>query len=398
MLIKSFLDYLRYERNYSEKTVLAYGEDIKQLQEFAQEEYGKFDPLEVEGELIREWIVSLMDRGYTSTSVNRKLSSLRSFYKYLLRQGEVTVDPLRKITGPKNKKPLPVFLKESEMDKLLDDTDFGEGFKGCRDRLIIEMFYATGMRLSELIGLDDKDVDFSASLLKVTGKRNKQRLIPFGDELKELMLEYINVRNEAIPERSKAFFIKEDGGRLYEILVYNLVKRNLSKVATLKKRSPHVLRHTFATTMLNNDAELGAVKELLGHESIATTEIYAHATFEELKKVYKQAHQKKKKKEVSMDIRIQSIHFDASEQLQAFIQKKVSKLEKYYEDIKKVEVSLKVVKPEAAENKEAGIKILIPNGEFYASKVCDTFEEAVDLDVEALEKQLVKYKEKQRSK
>ena len=139
----------------------------------------KFDPAEVKPELVREWIVSLMDQGYTSTSVNRKLSSLRSFYKYLLRQGEVSVDPLRKITGPKIKKPLPSFLKESEMNKLLDDTDFGEGFKGCRDRLIIEMFYATGMRLSELIGLDDKDVDFSASLLKVTGKRNKQRLIPF---------------------------------------------------------------------------------------------------------------------------------------------------------------------------------------------------------------------------
>ena len=167
---------------------------------------------------------------------------------------------------------------------LLDDTDFGEGFKGCRDRLIIEMFYATGMRLSELIGLDDKDVDFSASLLKVTGKRNKQRLIPFGDELRELMLEYINVRNETIPERSEAFFIRENGERLYKNLVYNLVKRNLSKVATLKKRSPHVLRHTFATTMLNNEAELGAVKELLGHESITTTEIYTHATFEELKK------------------------------------------------------------------------------------------------------------------
>ena len=285
MLIKSFLDYLRYERNYSEKTVLAYSEDIKQLQEFAQEEYGRFNPLEVEGELIREWIVSLMDRGYTSTSVNRKLSSLRSFYKYLLRQGEVTKDPLCKITGPKNKKPLPVFLKESEMNKLLDETDFGEGFKGYRDRLIIEVFYATGM-----IGLDDKDVDFSASLLKVTGKRNKQRLIPFGDELRELMLGYINIRNEMIPERSEAFFVRENGERLYKNLVYNLVKRNLSKVVTLKKRSPHVLRHTFATTMLNNDAELGAVKELLGHESIATTEIYAHATFEELKKVYKQAH------------------------------------------------------------------------------------------------------------
>ena len=290
MLINSFLDYLRYERNYSEKTVLAYSEDIKQLQEFAQEEYGRFNPLEVEAELIREWIVSLMDRGYTSTSVNRKLSSLRSFYKYLLRQGEVTKDPLCKITGPKNKKPLPVFLKESEMNKLLDETDFGEGFKGYRDRLIIEVFYATGIRLSELIGLDDKDVDFSASLLKVTGKRNKQRLIPFGDELRELMLGYINIRNEMIPERSEAFFVRENGERLYKNLVYNLVKRNLSKVVTLKKRSPHVLRHTFATTMLNNDAELGAVKELLGHESIATTEIYTHAAFEELKKVYKQAH------------------------------------------------------------------------------------------------------------
>ncbi len=290
MLIESFLDYLQYERNYSEKTVLAYGEDIKQLREFAQEEYGKFDPLEVEAELIREWIVSLMDRGYTSTSVNRKLSSLRTFYKYLLKQGEVVVDPLCRIKGPKNKKTLPVFLKESEMNRLLDETDFGKGFKGCRDRLVIEMFYATGMRLSELIGLDDKDVDFSASLLKVTGKRNKQRLIPFGDELRDLMLGYIDIRNETIPVRSEAFFIKEDCRRLYKNLVYNLVKRNLSKVATLKKKSPHVLRHTFATTMLNNEAELGAVKEILGHESITTTEVYTHATFEELKKVYKQAH------------------------------------------------------------------------------------------------------------
>lgn len=290
MLIESFLDYLRFERNYSDKTVMAYKEDLRQLQEFAQEEYGKFNPIEVEPELIREWVVSLMDKGYTSTSVNRKLSTLRSFYKYLLRQGEATVDPLRKIAGPKNKKPLPVFLKEDEMNKLLDDTDFGEGFKGCRDRLVIEMFYATGMRLSELIGLGNKDVDFSASLLKVTGKRNKQRLIPFGDELKDAMLEYINVRNETAPVRADAFFIRENGEPLYKNLVYNLVKRNLSKVATLKKKSPHVLRHTFATTMLNNDAELGAVKELLGHASLSTTEIYTHATFEELKKVYKQAH------------------------------------------------------------------------------------------------------------
>ena len=290
MLIESFLDYLQYERNYSEKTVLAYGEDIKQLQEFAQEEYGKFDPLEVEAELIREWIVSLMDKGYTSTSVNRKLSSLRTFYKYLIRQGETTIDPLRKIKGPKNKKPLPVFLKENEMNRLLDEIPCGKGFAGCLDKMIIEMFYATGMRLSELIGLDDADIDFSASLIKVTGKRNKQRLIPFGDELRLSLLNYIKVRNEAVPDREKAFFVKQDGKRLYPMKVYNLVKRNLSKVVTLKKRSPHVLRHSFATSMLNNQAELGAVKELLGHESLTTTEIYTHTTFEELKKVYEQAH------------------------------------------------------------------------------------------------------------
>ena len=176
------------------------------------------------------------------------------------------------------------------MDRLLDEVDFGEGFKGCRDHMIIEMFYATGVRLSELIGLDNKDVDFSSSLIKVTGKRNKQRLIPFGEELKIAMMEYVDVRNEAVPIRTNAFFVRENGERLSRSIVENLVKRNLSKVVTLKKRSPHVLRHTFATTMLNNEAELGAVKELLGHESITTTEIYTHATFEELKKVYKQAH------------------------------------------------------------------------------------------------------------
>ena len=289
-LTDSFLDYLQYERNYSEETIKSYREDLRQFEEFAREEIGDSAPSEVKAELVREWIVSLMDRGYTSTSINRKLSSLRSFYKFLLRKGEVAVNPLQKITGPKNKKPLPAFLRESDMDRLLDEVDFGEGFKGCRDQMIIEMFYATGVRLSELIGLDNKDVDFSSSLIKVTGKRNKQRLIPFGEELKIAMTEYVDVRNEAVPVRTDAFFVRENGERLSRSIVENLVKRNLSKVVTLKKRSPHVLRHTFATTMLNHDAELGAIKELLGHESLATTEVYTHTTFEELKKVYNLAH------------------------------------------------------------------------------------------------------------
>lgn len=287
----SFLDYLRYERNYSEETVKAYEEDLRQFEQFGEEEVGAMTPSKVDAELVREWVVSLMDRKYASSSINRKLSSLRSFFKFLLKKGKVGSDPLRKVIGPKKKKTLPVFLKEREMNRLLDDIDFGEGFEGCRDRLIIEMFYATGMRLSELIGLDDACVDFSASLIKVTGKRNKQRLIPFGEELKETMADYVNLRNEVVPVRQDgAFFVRKTGERLYRGMVECIVKRNLSKVTTVKKRSPHVLRHTFATVMLNHDAELGAIKELLGHESLATTEIYTHTTFEELKKVYNQAH------------------------------------------------------------------------------------------------------------
>ncbi|MBV8058437.1 tyrosine recombinase XerC [Bacteroides sp. AN421] len=290
LLTDSFLDYLRYERNYSDDTVKAYGEDIRQFQEFGGEDVGLQSPSEVVVDVVREWMIHLMNLGYATTSVNRKLSSLRSYYKYLLRKGEVKVDPLRKITGPKNKKNLPVFVKESEMNRLLDDEDFGEGFEGCRDHLVIAMFYATGMRLSELIGLDDGDVDFAASVIKVTGKRNKQRLIPFGEELRVEMETYVKQRDESVPVRSDAFFVRKTGERLYPNIVRKIVMRNLSKVVTVKKRSPHVLRHTFATSMLNHDAELGAIKELLGHESLATTEIYTHTTFEELKKVYNQAH------------------------------------------------------------------------------------------------------------
>lgn len=290
LLTDSFLDYLRYERNYSDDTVKAYGEDIRQFQEFGGEDVGLQSPSEVVVDVVREWMIHLMNLGYATTSVNRKLSSLRSYYKYLLRKGEVKVDPLRKITGPKNKKNLPVFVKESEMNRLLDDENFGEGFEGCRDHLVIAMFYATGMRLSELIGLDDGDVDFAASVIKVTGKRNKQRLIPFGEELRVEMETYVKQRDESVPVRSDAFFVRKTGERLYPNIVRKIVTRNLSKVVTVKKRSPHVLRHTFATSMLNHEAELGAIKELLGHESLATTEIYTHTTFEELKKVYNQAH------------------------------------------------------------------------------------------------------------
>ena len=290
MLIKDFLNYLRLERNYSERTIVAYEADLREFEEYFKKTDAELDFRSVHSDNVRNWMVSLMDEGRTETSVNRKLSSLRSFYRFLLRRKEITVNPMLKVVGPKKKKPLPSFVREKDMDRLLDEVPFGEGFEGYRDRTILEMFYATGMRLSELIGLNDADVDFSAKLIKVTGKRNKQRLIPFGNELAEDLHLYINVRNEAMPQEAEAFFVLKDGKRMYPMAVYRIVKRNLSRVVSLKKRSPHVLRHTFATAMLNDSAELRSVKELLGHESLVTTEVYTHATFEELKKVYEQAH------------------------------------------------------------------------------------------------------------
>ena len=290
MLIKDFMNYLLLERNYSERTIVAYEADLREFEEYFKKTDAELDFRSVHSDNVRNWMVSLMDEGRSETSVNRKLSSLRSFYRFLLRRKEITVNPMLKVVGPKKKKPLPSFVREKDMDRLLDECSFGEGFEGYRDRTILEMFYATGMRLSELIGLNDADVDFSAKLIKVTGKRNKQRLIPFGNELAEDLHLYIKVRNEVMPQGAEAFFVLKDGKRMYPMAVYRIVKRNLSRVVSLKKRSPHVLRHTFATAMLNDSAELRSVKELLGHESLATTEIYTHATFEELKKVYEQAH------------------------------------------------------------------------------------------------------------
>ena len=290
MLKEAFLDYLRLERNYSERTIVSYGTDLREFEGYLEKTEAELDFTKVHADVVRNWISELMDEGRTATSVNRKLSSLRSFYRFLLRRKEITVNPMLKIVGLKKKKPLPSFVREKDMNRLLDGLSFDEGFEGCRDRTILEMFYTTGMRLSELIGLDDVDVDLSARLIKVTGKRNKQRLIPFGDELAEDLLIYIKVRNDAFPDGVEAFFIRKNGKRMYPMQVYRIVKRNLSKVVTQKKKSPHVLRHTFATAMLNDNAELRAVQALLGHESLATTEVYTHTTFEELKKVYEQAH------------------------------------------------------------------------------------------------------------
>ena len=295
MLIDSFLDYLRYERNYSNYTIEAYSKDLRQFEEYVKlNKESVFVPGDVDADLVRSWIVSLMDEKISPVSVNRKLSSLKSFFKFLMKQGSISVNPLRLITGPKTKKPLPYFVRDKEMELLLDGDGFDEDFEGVRDRLVLEMLYDTGIRRSELIGIQDSDVDFGAMPIRVTGKRNKQRLIPFAEGLKNLIQAYTEVRNREVGSESGWFFVRKNGEQLSAGIVYTIVKKKLSEIPTLAKRSPHVLRHSFATSMLNNGAELNAVKELLGHSSLASTSVYTHTTFEELKKVY-HAHPRAKK-------------------------------------------------------------------------------------------------------
>ena len=295
MLIDDFLNYLRYERNYSDDTIRAYSKDLAQFEEYVRERReGMFTPREIDSDLVRSWIVYLMDEKLSPVSVNRKLSSLKSFFKFLMKRGQVSANPLRLVSGPKTKKPLPYFIKDAELEALLDKQDFDEDFEGVRDHLIVEMLYDTGMRRSELVGVRDVDVDYEAMQIKVTGKRNKQRLIPFAEGLKNLMLAYMEIRDREVEAGSDWFFVRKNGKQISTGIVYTVVKKQLSEIPMLAKRSPHVLRHSFATSMLNNGAELNAVKELLGHSSLASTSVYTHTTFEELKKVY-HAHPRAKK-------------------------------------------------------------------------------------------------------
>ena len=290
MMINEFLNYLKFERNRSDLTIKNYGEDLRAFKEFYGNLEGCHSWKSVDSDIIRDWMESMMDKGNNATSINRRLSALRSFYRFALARKLVDKDPVHGVTGPKKGRPLPQFLKENEMDRLLDAESWTESFEDVRDRTIIMTFYETGIRLSELTGLDDSMVDFSNRQLKVTGKRNKQRVIPFGEELLATLRDYMKCRGKEVILQSEALFVTAKGQRMTSSQVREAVRKNLSKVCTLKKRTPHVLRHTFATAMLNNKAGIESVKKLLGHESLSTTEIYTHTTFEQLKREYYSAH------------------------------------------------------------------------------------------------------------
>ena len=290
MMIDQFLDYLRYERNASPQTVQTYEESLRAFDSYLTFRDNGLSIDSVDTDLIRDWMESLMDKGNSASTINKNLSALRSFYRFALKRGLVKKDPAHAVTGPKKSKPLPQFLREGEMDRLLDGLEWDSSFNNVRARTILILFYETGLRRSELVGLDDKDVDYDAAQLKVTGKRNKQRIVPFGAELAEQLKSYQAVRREKFGETCGAMFLSDKGERISGEQVYQIVRKYLSMVTSLKKRSPHVLRHTFATAMLNNGAGLESIKSLLGHASVSTTEIYTHTTFEQLKRIYKEAH------------------------------------------------------------------------------------------------------------
>lgn len=288
--VDKFLDYLSSELNRSQQTVGSYRDDLKHFEKFAKDLSDSFSWETVDSDMVRDWMESMMDKGNSAATVSRRLSALKTFYRFALARRYVESDPVYSIKGPKKEKPLPQFVKESEMDELLDRQAWGDDYNNVRARTIIILFYETGMRLSELVNLDDKDVNFVTSEIKITGKGNKQRIVPFGDELKNTLLEFRRLRDASVEVKTPALVVSDKGTRMSPSKVQDIVRSNLSRVCSLKKKSPHVLRHSFATAMLNHHVGIENLKKLLGHASISTTEIYTHTTFEQLKRVYNEAH------------------------------------------------------------------------------------------------------------
>lgn len=292
-IVDSFLEYMKSERNRSEQTITAYGKALRDFESFFNSIDEGISWMSVDADIVREWMLHLMEKeGMKASSVNLKLSALRTFYHYLLLTRRISRNPLAVVVGPKKSKVLPTFVKEQDMERLLNQPMPIESFDAVRDRMAIMMLYLTGMRRAELLGLHDRDILQAERQIKVTGKRNKQRFIPYGNELAAELERYIRLRNEHFDGRQEGdrFLLDNKGRNLGDYQLHDIVRRQLGTVTSQQKRSPHVLRHSFATAMLNNGANLQSIQKLLGHESLTTTQVYTHLSFEELKNEYKNAH------------------------------------------------------------------------------------------------------------
>ena len=291
MSVDHFRKYLSFEKQYSPHTVRAYLRDLEQFRQYCSEGHGDAPIASMPYSVIRSWIISLMESGYGNRTVNRKIASLKSYYKFLLRKGQITSSPLSAHRPLRTDRKLEVPFSVQEMQKLLSDWNEDEGYEGLRDRLVVELFYTTGIRRAELIGIRMKDLDLPGSTLKVLGKRNKQRIIPLVNNIRPLISQYLNARQEAFPEsESQHLFLSGSGNKMYETLVYRIINKYLSKVSEKAKKSPHILRHTFATHMLNQGADMNSVKELLGHASLSSTQVYTHNSIAELKRIHLESH------------------------------------------------------------------------------------------------------------
>lgn len=296
MAADKFIEYITYEKRFSKHTVEAYKNDIDQFSEYCQSCYNINSLTEINHMIIRSWIVSLIEKELSNKSINRKLSSLKSYFRFLLKEGLIKETPFNKVITPKSSSRLPQFIESRQINHLLDETEFENNHAGIRAKTIIELFYATGMRLSELISINEIDIDFNNGVIKVLGKRNKERLIPFGYKVQESIKEYQKIKREEIqgPEVNNSLFVTEKGKKMYPRLVYRIVNNYLNKVTTQKKKSPHILRHTFATHMLNQGADLNAIKDILGHANLNATQIYTHNTIEQLKSIHQKSHPREK--------------------------------------------------------------------------------------------------------
>lgn len=287
---ESFISYLKYEKRYSPHTVVAYKNDLDQFVLFYTNSVGEFDVKRVDTKIVREWVVSLMEEKLAPRSVSRKVTTIKAFYKFLMKGEIVDKNPAQNLTLPKIRKKLPYFVEEKNLNHLLDDGFFDDSFTGIRDKLIVSLLYGTGIRMAELLHLKDADFDTQGFLIRVFGKRQKERIIPYPREINQLLSKYITIRNREIGKLNERLLVTAKGKPVYEKLVYRIVTGNLAKVTSLEKKSPHVLRHTYATHLMNKGADLNAVKELLGHSNLAATQVYTHTTFEKLHDIYKQAH------------------------------------------------------------------------------------------------------------
>lgn len=295
MFLARFIQYIQYEKRYSPHTVSAYQSDLDQFMRFLNTpEETITHPSEITHHLIRNWMVAMMNEGITARSITRKIATLRKYFKFLLQEGIIAHNPASKINTPKSPKNLPVVVEDAKLTQMLDDNEvFTHDFKGVRDKLVIETLFGTGMRLAELLGIKETDINIYEGTVKVLGKRNKQRIIPINSELKLLIAQYLELKkSENFNNNSLTLLVTDKGADAYPKLIYLIVQKYLSHISTQNKKSPHVLRHTFATSLLNRGADLNAIKELLGHANLSATQIYTHNSVERLKSIYKQAHPK----------------------------------------------------------------------------------------------------------